>query len=206
LAITPAVPSLSGEVGHLSQRLRTLELHPPGTGPTGPPGPQGPSGATGATGAQGPKGDTGATGPAGATGATGPQGATGATGPQGPVGPASLRVQVDQIWHSGPFTPAGAWSFSAPFKSKVLVALSMTFYANSLALTGWQPKVDGVGYSPYCDLYFNATSYHQTAFTAFTIASCAAGTHSISYASISGSPLSDSMDRAHWALTFVEIP
>lgn len=204
MAITPEVPSLSGEVRDLGQRLRTLELHPPGTGPVGPQGPQGVAGPTGPQGPQGAQGATGATGPTGPQGATGPQGPQGI---QGPVGPASLRVQVDQVWHSGPHTPAGAWSFTAPFKSKVLVVLSMTFYSTATgSFAGYQPKVDGVGYAPYCDMYFNPASTHLTAVTAFTIASCAAGTHSISYGIISGNPASDAQDRAHWALTFVEIP
>lgn len=206
MAITPAVPSLSGEVGHLSQRLRTLELHPPGTGPTGPPGPQGPSGATGATGAQGPKGDTGATGPAGATGATGPQGATGAPGPQGPVGPASLRVSTLAYWHPGPYIPAGAWSFTTPFKADVLIVLSLTFWANAGGFAGYEPKIDGVGSGLYCDQYFNNTAMHMTVVTAFNRTALAAGTHSISYAVTSGSPQADANDRAHWALTLIEVP
>lgn len=92
MAITPEVPSLSGEVRNLGQRLRTLELHPPGTGPTGPQGPQGIPGPTGPTGPQGAQGPTGATGPAGATGATGTQGPKGDTGAQGPAGPSGVAV------------------------------------------------------------------------------------------------------------------
>jgi hypothetical protein len=111
------------------------------------------------------------------------------------------------VYHLGPHTPAGAWSFTAPFKCKVLVNLSMSFYSTANgSFSGYQPKVDGVGYGPYCDLYFNNASVHLTAVTGFIIATCTAGTHSISYGVISGNPASDAQDRAHWALTFVEIP
>ena len=202
MAITPAVPSLSGEVGNLSQRLRTLELHPPGTGPTGPPGPQGQTGATGATGAQGPAGATGATGP---TGNTGPQGSVGPAGPQGATGAQGVgpRVYLDSLWHQGPYAP-GSWGFTAPFKCDLNAVVSLTMFSGATGLHGWVPIVDGVDYN-YADMYWNTTSMHLTVVTVLTIRNLAAGAHTISYRQF-GSAIADSGDRARWSFTMVEVP
>jgi Collagen triple helix repeat (20 copies) len=130
--ITPEVPSLSGQVAALANRLRTQELRPTGggggggepgppgptgpAGPTGPqgiPGPTGPQGPTGNTGSQGPKGDTGATGSTGpqgnpgATGSQGPQGIQGVQGPTGSTGSPGSPGAAGEKWFSGTGVPAG---------------------------------------------------------------------------------------------------
>jgi len=206
LAITPETPSLSGDIKGLSGRIRSLELHPPGSGPPGPTGPQGP---TGATGAQGPPGPQGATGATGATGSQGPAGATGAQGPKGDTGatgPASLRVYTLTLWHDGASNYGGSRTFSTPFKCDLLCVLSMSFWANAAGMAGYIPKIDGVSASTYCDHYFNNTGVHTTVVTTFSVRGVAAGTHTITYVTASGNPAADSGDRAHWAWTMVEVP
>lgn len=204
MAITPETPSLSGDLRQLGDRLRTLELKPPGAGPQGPPGPQGPTGATGATGSQGPAGPTGATGP---QGPAGPTGATGAQGPKGDTG-VGPRIYLNYLAHNGPHTGGSpsTWTFSAPFKCDLNAVVALTFYCNAVGLNGYMMKIDGVNMPRWCEMYFNNTSMHMTVVCAFTTRNLAAGTHTISYATAVGVPASDGGDRAHWELTMVEVP
>jgi hypothetical protein len=82
----------------------------------------------------------------------------------------------------------------------------MTFYAGAVGLAGYAIKIDGVTQARWAEMYFNTTSTHSTVVCAFTARALAAGTHTVTYQGIIGSPISDGGDRAHWSLTMVEVP
>jgi len=116
------------------------------------------------------------------------------------------RTYMTNLLISGGWNAPASWNFSVPFKCDINVVSTLSFWANAVGMTGYQPLLDGAIIPSWWDHYFNQTGVHMTVGNAFTLRGVAAGTHTFTFSVAVGQAASDGNDRGHISMTMVEVP
>jgi hypothetical protein len=118
---------------------------------------------------------------------------------------APYRSYVTSLYQAGPFAVGTTLTFNVPWKADLVIVSTITSWVNTAGMGGCIIYMDGSPLAYYADMYFNTTGVHATTATTNIMRAVAAGNHTISAALTSGNGACDANDRAHHAITMVEV-
>ena len=118
---------------------------------------------------------------------------------------AGSQVYVTSIGMSGPWT--NTVLVPVPFKADILMVTTMTWMCSVNQMAGYGLLWDTTYLQYYADMWSNnAANNHITAATVNVLRGVLPGNHLLSYWAPYYNMSSDANDRAHHALTMVQVP